>query len=227
MKNAYLLSSMLLILISCGKEEKEEKPAVKGNVEVKSVKNKKEKKSYISQKWKKTKEVFSESDSVIQVRKEKYFTDLNTKYSDYKLAEKWFSSNPHELMKKKGDFYKMIKSEIDNNNTIEHVDLSHKSSLNSYKYLFVTEDEYLIYDLKIENNRCNYVGVRRIKKGFRKEPVHDLIFDKNGNLGKEIYQGEVKQDMFTKDGHLFFEFEKDSKGQNVKNTIDLGIERNF
>ncbi|MEC5166908.1 hypothetical protein RCH18_002657 [Flavobacterium sp. PL11] len=225
MKNAYLLSAFLLILSSCGKEEKE--TILKEKVEIRKVENKKEKKSYVSEKWKQTKEVFSESDSTVKVRKNKYYADLNAKYPDYKLAEKWFSSKPHQLMNKKGDFYKMIKSEVDNNNTIEHKDLSHKSIFDTFKYLYITEEEYLIYDLKIENTKCDYVGVRRIKKGFRKEPVHDLTFDKNGDLGKEIYLGEVKQCLFTKNGHLFFEFEKDSKGQNIRNTIDLGIERNF
>lgn len=202
-----------VILISCNEAKKEE--------------IKKEKPGFISVKWKQTKEIFVESDSTLKAREEKYYSDLEKQFPEYLSVKKWFLSKPKVLLGEKGDFYKMIKNEIDNNNTITHNDISKKSEYNTYKYLFVSENAYYIYDLEVIGEKCIYKGVRRIKKGFGKQPVHDLLFDEKLNLKKEVFHGKVSQDLYTKDDILYFEFNKKTQDQTVKNSIYLGKEKNF
>lgn len=216
MRIIYLVLFVSVTMLSCGNEGNEKKVAVK-----------KEEGSYISKKWKNTKEIFVESDSVIKVRKQNYYADLNKKYPDFKNVQNWFDSKPKQLLDMKGEVYKMIKSAINNNETISYTDLTSEGQQGTYKYLFVNDDAYYIYDLAVTNNKVEYRGVRRIKKGYRKEPMHDLIFDATGNLKQEVFQGEVTQDLYTKDGHIFFEFEKDLEEGSVINTVDLGVERKF
>lgn len=208
-----------LVLFSCGKENKKESTNKK--VETKTEGN------YISKKWKSTKEVFVDSDSLINARKTAYFAYQRKNYPEYVSVEKWFKSNPKQLLNLKGDYYKMLKGAILDEGTIKHIDLTKKSEFGTYKYLYVTEDAYFIYDLAFESNKVKYKSVRRIQKGYGKEPMHDLIFDKQLDLDTELFQGDVKQDLYTKNGHLFFEYIKDVNGNSVANTIDLGTERKF
>ncbi|KGO93191.1 hypothetical protein [Flavobacterium subsaxonicum] len=219
-KITYLITITSLILFSCGSKE-EEKGIKKEVTEAKKEGN------YISKKWKSTKEIFVESDSIISARKASYFANQRKKYPEYFSVQKWFESNPKQLLNLKGDYYKMLKGAVLDEGTIIHKDLTSKSEFGTYKYLFVTEKAYFIYDLSYEDNKIEYKSVRRIQKGFGKEPMHDLIFDKHLDLEKEVFQGEVKQDLFTKNGHLFFEYEKKVNGNSVTNTIDLGTERKF
>jgi hypothetical protein len=183
--------------------------------------------NYISKKWKSTKGMFVDSDSVINARKTTYFDYQKNNYPEYQSVQKWFESNPKELLNLKGDYYKMLKGAVLDEGTIIHKDLTVKSELGTYKYLYVTEEAYFIYDLTNTANEAHYKSVRRIQKGIGKEPMHDLEFDKRRNLKREKFQGEVKQDLFTKDGHIFFEYKKKVNGNSVVNTIDLGTERNF
>lgn len=217
-KSIYLIV-ITLVLFSCGNENKKENK--KDAVESKKEGN------YISKKWKSTKEVFVDSDSLINARKTAYFAFQRKNYSEYISVEKWFKSNPKQLLNLKGDYYKMLKGAILDEGTIKHIDLTKKSEFGTYKYLYVTKDAYFIYDLAFESNNVKYKSVRRIQKGFGKEPMHDLIFDNQLNLDTELFQGDVKQDLYTKNGHLFFEYIKDVNGNSVANTIDLGTERKF
>lgn len=210
---------VFIIIFLRGKDEKKEVKKV--------AKEKKTDGNYISQKWKRTKEIFVDSDSLINARKLAYFANQRKKYPEYISVQKWFESNPKQLLNLKGDYYKMLKGAILDEGTITHKDLRSKSEYGTYKYLYVTQEAYFIYDLAYINNNVEYKSVRRIQKGFGKEPMHDLIFDKHLDLEKEVFQGEVKQDLFTKKGHLFFEYEKKVNGNSVTNTIDLGTERNF
>lgn len=214
MKIKCLALLALTVSIACNDEKKKEE-----------VKN--EQPGYISVKWKQTKEIFVESDSILKIREKKYYADLEKTYPEYKAVKKWFTSKPKVMLGETGDFYKMIKNEIDNNNTITHNDISGKSEYDTYKYLFVSENAYYIYDLEVAETLCRYKGVRRIKKGFGTQPVHDLVFDEKFNLSKEVYHGEVSQDLYTKDQKLYFEFKKKTKDQNVKNTVYLGTEKRF
>lgn len=218
-KTTYPFIMVSFFLFSCGKEDK--KVAEKTPTEKKTDGN------YISKKWKKTKEYFVESDSLIKARKLAYFDYQRKNYPEYESVEKWFLSNPKQLLNLKGDYYKMLKGSVLDEGTIKHIDLIKKSEYATYKYLYVTEEAYFIYDLAYESNKIKYKSVRRIQKGYGKEPMHDLIFDKQLNLDTELFQGEVKQDLYTKNGHLFFEFIKEVNGNSVTNTIDLGTERNF
>lgn len=250
-RTTYLIAITSLILFSCGKENKkgDEKSIVETKMEGnyiskiwKSTKDlfigsesniksstqvKKEKGNYISKKWKTTKEIFIESDSVIKARKVTYFADLNKKYSEFKFVQHWFASKSKELQNLQGEFYKMIKGTTVNNETISYNDLASISPQGTYKYLLISDDAFYIYDLSVNKGIIKCKGVRRIKKGMSSEPMHDLIFDKNGNLKQEIFQGDVEQDLFTKEGHIFFKFEKEYEGKMVTNTIDLGVERKF
>ena len=219
-KTTYLIALTSLLLFSCG--GKDDKTEVK-----KAVKEKKTDGNYVSKKWKKTKEYFVDSDSIIAIRKKNYFSNQRKKYPEYTSVQKWFESNPKELLGLKGDYYKMLKGAVLDEGTITHKDLICKSEFGTYKYLYVTEDAYFIYDLAYDNNNVKYKSVRRIQKGFGKKPMHDLVFDKNLELEKEVFQGDVKQDLFTKNNHLFFEYEKKVNGNYVTNTIDLGTERKF
>lgn len=216
MKKALILFVAFSTAYSCSKEK--EKPQKEADVKKSSV---------VSKKWKQTKEIFVDSDSVISIRKDKYFTKLKTTYLEYDAIGKWFESKPRECLGEGGDYYKMLKNEVDNNNTITHNDLSKLSNSGTYKYLYSSKTAFYIYDLALNNGRCIYKGVRRIKKGYGSQPVHDLLFDDKGELSKEIYQGEMKSDLYAKNGHLFFSFEKKSGDEKVKNTIDLGDERGF
>ncbi|MBU2060318.1 MAG: hypothetical protein KKH44_00515 [Bacteroidetes bacterium] len=219
-KTTYLITITSLLLFSCGKKEDKTK-------DKKTIIEKKTDENYISKKWKSTKDVFVDSDSLIYARKTAYFASQRKKYPEYASIQKWFESNPKQLLGLKGDYYKMLKGAINDEGTITHKDLTSKSEFGTYKYLYVTEDAYFIYDLTSDNNKVQYKSVRRIQKGFGKEPMHDLIFDKNLDLEKEMFQGEVKQDLFTKKDHLFFEYKKKVNGNEVINTIDLGTEQNF
>lgn len=183
--------------------------------------------NYISKKWKSTKGMFVDSDSVINARKITYFDYQKNNYPEYQSVQKWFESNPKELLNLKGDYYKMLKGAVLDEGTITHKDLTEKSEFGTYKYLYITEKAYFIYDLAYSNNKVQYKSVRRIQKGIGEEPMHDLEFDKRRNLKREKFQGEVKQDLFTKNGHIFFEYKKKVNGNSVANTIDLGTERNF
>ena len=208
-----------LVLFSCGKENKIESKVIKAETKTEG--------NYISKKWKSTKEVFVDSDSLINARKTTYFAYQRKNYPEYVSVEKWFKSNPKQLLNLKGDYYKMLKGAILDEGTIKHIDLTKKSEFGTYKYLYVTEGDYFIYDLAFENNKVKYKSVRRIKKGYGKEPMHDLIFNKQLDLDTELFQGDVKQDLYTKNGHLFFEYIKEVNGNSVANTIDLGTERKF
>lgn len=218
-KNIYIIIVTTLIFFSCGKEDK--------NTIKKSTTVKKTEGNYVTKKWKKTKDFFVDSDSVVNIRKHNYYNNLFKSYPDFKVVQNWFLSKPKQLLNMNGDLYKMINSSINNNETISYTNLAIKGPQGTYKYLFVTNEAFYIYDLLVKNNSVTYKGLRRIKKGYRNEPMHDLIFDSSGNLKQEIYQGEVKQDLFTKNGHVYFEFEKSTQDGSVINTIDLGKERNF
>jgi hypothetical protein len=183
--------------------------------------------NYISTKWKSTKGMFVDSDSVINARKITYFDYQKNNYPEYQSVQKWFESNPKELLNLKGDYYKMLKATITDGPSISYKDLIGLTEAQTYEYLFVTDDAYYIYDLSCKKNVVEVKGSRRIQKGYGKEPMHDLIFDSKMNLVKEVFQGEVTQDLFTKNGHLYFKFEKEVNDSFVKNTIDLGTERNF
>lgn len=218
-KYLYLITIASVLLFSCGKEDKKEIKKV--TTETKTDGN------YISKKWKNAKEVFVDSDSIINVRKTTYFTDQRKKYPEYSKVQKWFESNPKELMNLKGDYYKMLKATIADGSTIIYKDLKELTIAKRYQYLYVTEDAFYIYDLSYDKNRVEMKGSRRILKGYGKEPMHDLIFDSKMNLIKELYKGEVEQDFYTKNGRLYFEFKKEINDSYVGNTIDLGTERNF
>ncbi|PTT02250.1 hypothetical protein DBR27_11320 [Flavobacterium sp. HMWF030] len=207
-------------MFSCG--GKDEKTEVK-----KIAKEKKTDGNYVSKKWKKTKEYFVDSDSLKKIKEDKYFKDLKSKYPEYSKVQKWFASNPKELQNLKGDFYKMLKAIIVDNGSITYKNLIPLSEQGTYEYLFINDDAYYIYDFSFVNNQIKPEGVRRIKKGYGEQPIHDLIFDHNHFLEKEIFQGNVEQDLFTKNGHVFFEFEKDVNDKKISNTIDLGKERDF
>ena len=219
MRITYLIIATFFVLFSCGKKDE------KLTKETSAVK--KTEGNYVSTKWKKTKEYFVDSDSAVNIRKYNYYNDLIKTYPDFKVVQNWFLSKPKQLQNMNGELYKMVKSAINNNETISYTNLAIEGPKGTYKYLFITNDAFYIYDLLVINGSVNYKGVRRIKKGFRKEPMHDLIFDLSGNLNQEIFQGEVKQDLYIKDGHVYFEFEKDQEEGSVINTVDLGKERNF
>lgn len=219
-KKTQLLTITAILMFSCG--NKDEKKEIENIVIEKKTEG-----NYISKKWKTTKEIFIDSDSLVSTRKDAYFKKQQNNYPEYISVQKWFESNPKQLLNLKGDYYKMLKGAINDEGTITHKDLIKKSEFDTYKYLFITEDSYFIFDLACENNKVQYKSVRRIQKGFGKEPMHDLIFDGNIELEKEVFQGEVKQDLFTKNGSLFFEYEKKVNGNSVINTVDLGIERKF
>ncbi len=208
-----------LVLFSCGKENK--KKGKDNKAETKTEGN------YISKKWKSTKEVFVDSDSLINARKTAYFAYQRKNYPEYVSVEKWFKSNPKQLLNLKGDYYKMLKGAVIDEGTIKHIDLTKKSEFGTYKYLYITEDAFFIYDLAYSSNKIQCKNVRRIQKGYGKEPMHDLIFDQQLELDTELFQGDVKQDLYTKNGHLFFEYIMDVNGNSVANTIDLGTERKF
>jgi hypothetical protein len=181
---------------------------------------------YISIKWKKTKDLFIESDSVTEVKKSKYYAALSKKYPEYDAVKKWFASKPIQLQNLDGTFYKMLSNNIVNNKSVTHEDLHRASDVGTYKYLFVNDDAYYIYDLSERKGKIFCKGVRRIKKGYGKKPIHDLEF-KNGVLTREVFQADVEQDLFTKDGLLYFQWEKEVDGGEVTNTVNLGPERDF
>lgn len=214
-----LLITTSLILFSCGKEDKKKS---KETVAVKKTDG-----NYVSRKWQKTKDYFVDSDSIKNIRKEKYFKDLKTKYPEYLYVQKWFESNPKELFGLKGDYYKMTKATIEDNGSITYKNLIPLSERGTFEYLFVNDDAYYIYEFSFIKNKIKPEGVRRIKKGYGDQPIHDLEFDKNHFLEKENFQGNVDQDLFTKNDNLFFKIVKEINDKKVTQTFDLGTERKF
>lgn len=219
MKITYLIIITSLVFFSCGKEDKKAK---KETAALKKTDG-----NYVSKKWKNTKDLIFDSDSVVKIKKDKYFKELHNKYPEYQYVQKWFESNPKELLGLKGDYYKMIKATIENDESITYKNLIPLNEKGTFEYLFVNDDAYYIYDFSFIKNKIKPEGVRRIKKGYRNQPMHDLVFSNNHFLEKEISQGNVSQDLFTKNGHLFFEFGKEVNDKKVVNTIDLGTERSF
>ncbi|MBQ0908585.1 hypothetical protein KBJ98_07720 [Flavobacterium sp. F-328] len=208
-----------LLIFSCGKEDKKESTNKKAETTTEG--------NYISKKWKSTKEVFVDSDSLLKIKKDKYFKELRNKYPEFKYVQKWFESNPKELLGLKGDYYKMIKATYEDDANITYENLIAPGDRGTFKYLFVNDDAYYIYEFLLKERKIKPVDIRRIRKGYGAEPMHELTFDRNHLLEKEIFKGDVDQDLFTKNGHLFFKFGKDVDDKRVTNTIDLGTERDF
>jgi len=171
--------------------------------------------------------LFTESDSLKVVKKDLYYSKLSAKYADFNAVQGWFLSRPKEVFGQKGQYYKMLSSEITDGNSISHKNLADISERGTYLYLFVTDDAYYIFDLFVDGMLVTCRSVRRISSGFGKEPVYDLKFDVKGNLLEEIYQAEVSQDLYESDDKLYFEFSQKGENIDVKNVISLGDEKDF
>lgn len=219
-KTTSLITITSFLIFSCGNKE-EKKDVKKIAIEKKTDGN------YISKKWKGTKEIFVDSDSIINARKTNYFENQRKKYPEYASVQKWFESNPKELFGLKGDYYKMLKATIADGDTKNYKDLTALSEAKTYQYIYITGDAFFILDLSTQKDVVNMIGSRRIQKGYGTEPMYDLFFDSKKNLTKEAYLGDVEQDLFTKNGHIYFEFKKEINDSFVSNTIDLGTERDF
>lgn len=115
MKITYLIIIASFVLFSCGKENEKSKK------ETSTVK--KTDGNYVSTKWKKTKDYFIDSDSVVNVKRDKYFQELRKKYPEYKYVQNWFQSNPKELLGLTGDYYKMIKATFEDDGNITYENL--------------------------------------------------------------------------------------------------------
>lgn len=162
------------------------------------------------------------SDSLEQKNVDNYYKFYKTKYSEYSAVYNWFNSKPKQLQNLNGNFYKIISSVVVDGKDI--LRRNHEKSIgnNVYKYFYETEDFFFIYELRVEGQLVRCLGVRRIEDGLGDQPMYDLIFDKNGNLQKEIYQAEVNPDFYEDDDTVFFEFSKKYDNKKIINTINLG-----
>lgn len=155
------------------------------------------------------------------VKQAKYIQTLN-KLRDYNIVANWFSKNPPEFANKNGHFYKMFGATIIENETTTRTDLSKKDENNRYHYCCITEDSYYLLEFKIIYKKAKCMNIRRISRGWGKEKMHDIEYNKEGLIIKENFISEVNPDLYRRNGNLFLEFQGKIGDKDVTNIINLG-----
>lgn len=160
------------------------------------------------------------ADSISQAKIDNLRLFLESEYEEYAVVSKWFESDALELGGTKGNYYKIIDSEIDNGNTITRKSIVEKNENGAYRYFYETEDDFYIYELGILEGDVFVLNIRRIHRGMLYEKMHDLFYE-DGILKKELYQCEVDVELYEKDGDLYFEQYLKNNGKKITNTIKM------
>lgn len=216
MKKFYFLNLILLLIfnVSCGSDEK-----AKGEVEESGV---------ISKSWNyvasgfKSEESLKTKDSLKQALIANHEKNLLHRFPEYESVARWFASKPKQLKGLDGTFYKIQSGVLQEGKTITRRDLVDLSENHSYLYFYETEKEFFIVELRTLAEKVECLNVRSISRGLMKQPMYDYVFDQNGNLKQEIFQGDVSSSLYDKDGKLYFEYSSEVNGTDLKNTVDLG-----
>lgn len=217
MKKFYslILIFLLTLNVSCSSDEK-------SNGEVK------ESGGVISQSWNyvasgfKSEESLKTKDSLKQALIANHEKNLQHRFPEYESVARWFASQPKELRGLEGNFYKIQRGILQEGKTITRRELVDLSENYSYLYFYETEDQFYIVELRAIADRVECVNVRSIGRGLTKQPMYDYVFDQQGNLKQEIFQGDVSSSLYDEDGRLYFEFSSTINGTDLKNTVDLG-----
>lgn len=207
MRNKAIVISSLLLL-SCSKDINSEKKI--SNTE----------KSFIDR----CKEFIIEPDEMKSIRREAYLKDMLENYNDYEFVLEFFTqkNNPF-ILEENGSLYKIIDSQIDDAGSKSY----NYEDQNLVKYFYVTESNYYIYSFNyVNNNSIEFIGLRRLEKGFFKTKMHDLIFS-NEKLIKENLVGKFATDFYDEDGIQKFEFSNKVNGDKIINTFNLGTVKDF
>ncbi|MDO6803947.1 hypothetical protein Q4595_15965 [Wenyingzhuangia sp. 1_MG-2023] len=217
MKNKYIIISLILTFLSCDKGKKVLKKStetIKNSVNYLDTIVVKKSIEYFDRK----KRV---SDSIQLNKLLNYFEENNSKYSEYRIIQSWFESNPVQLQNLKGNFYKILNSVVHEGKNINRNNYEYKSERNTYKYFYETEEYYFILDLEVIKEKIVCNSVRRIGVGFGDEEMYDIIYE-NNEIKKEIFQSYVNPELFEKEDKLYFEFSKEVENGDIINTINLG-----
>lgn len=213
--NHVLIILFLLLVSGCSGEQKSNKE----NTEEVGI---------ISKSWSRVKstankpfEYFEErsrkADSAKNASIDQYYENQRKKYPEYKAAEKWFKSNPPELLGLEGNYYKITEGTIQNRRSISRSHFIEAVRDNIYLYFFRSEERFFILELEI-GDQVTCVSVRCIMNGWGEQPMFDYQYDEKGNLIKEVFQAEVNPSFYENDGNLYFEFANDK----IINTTLLG-----
>ena len=157
------------------------------------------------------------ADSAKKTAISQYYKILRKRYPEYSAAEKWFQSNPSELLGLQGNYYKITEGSIQNGKSISRSHFVEPSQGNRFLYFFRSEERYFILELEVNDQViCN--SVRCIMEGWGEQPMFDYIYDEKGNLIEEVFQADVKPSFYEDDGNLYFEY----ADNDIKNTVSLG-----
>lgn len=157
------------------------------------------------------------SDSTKKASIDQYYENQRKKYPEYKAAEKWFKSNPPELLGLVGNYYKITEGTIQNGRSISRSHFVEPTDRRNYLYFFRSEERFFILELQIENE-VSCLSVRCIIDGWGDQPMYDYLYDEKGNLIEEVFQADVEPSFYEEDGNLYFEY----ANNDIVNTVLLG-----
>lgn len=209
------IAGIIFLVVSCNDSEKSEQ----GEISEEGI---------ISRSWENVKsgvrlpfEYFEErsrkSDSTRKISIDQYYENQRSLYPEYLAAEKWFNSNPPELLGLAGNYYKITEGTIQNGRSIRRSHFVEPTDGKNYLYFFRSEDRYFILELQIKNDvTCQ--SVRCILDGWGDQPMYDYLYDEKGNLVEEVFQADVEPSFYEEDGNLYFEY----SNNDIVNTVLLG-----
>ena len=174
--------------------------------------------------YKKGKDYIIEPDSIKNLREQIYLDEMSSKHPEYLNVVTFFKENNEQVLEKNGDLYPIVDVNILDNGSIIH---NAYNSPNEVKYLYKTEDNFYIYTFQIKASQIDScTNIRRIRNGYFKEPVHDLIFE-NNRLIKEEFVSEVSKKFYDENGIQYFRVSKKFDNGEVVNKYNLGPIKNF
>lgn len=200
-----------LVFLSCSSKKEDSEKVVDQQVESKGF-------------FTKTIEFFVDSNEIKNDRRLTYFSNMDTKYPDYKLVREFFDTpnNPF-ILESEGDLYRIIDSQIDDSGSkvykYEEQDV--------LMYFYKAKENFYIYSFSIDNaKKLSCISVRRIGDGMFKTDMHDIIFE-NNKVIREDFKGEFSTKFYKEDKNQYFRYSSKVNEDKVVNTLNLGVIKEF